>query len=30
MADRVLHVADGVVARIEKIAGRRPAAELAW
>lgn len=30
MADRVLHVADGVVASIEKNAGRRPAAELAW
>ncbi|MDH5620993.1 MAG: ATP-binding cassette domain-containing protein, partial [Gammaproteobacteria bacterium] len=30
MADRVLHVADGVVASIEENAERRPAAELAW
>ncbi|MGB5695641.1 MAG: ABC transporter ATP-binding protein [Polyangiales bacterium] len=30
MADRVLHVADGVVAGIEENAERRPAAELAW
>jgi putative ABC transport system ATP-binding protein len=30
MADRVLHVADGVVANIEKNAARRPPAELAW
>ena len=30
MADRVLHVADGVVASIEHNAVRRPVAELAW
>jgi putative ABC transport system ATP-binding protein len=30
MADRVLHVADGVVASIEENAARRQAAELAW
>ena len=30
MADRVLHVADGVIASIDENAGRRPAAELVW
>jgi len=30
MADRVLHVADGVIASIEENAVRRPAKELAW
>ncbi len=30
MADRVLHVADGVVASAEENAERRPVAELAW
>ncbi|MDJ0760922.1 MAG: ABC transporter ATP-binding protein [Woeseiaceae bacterium] len=30
MADRVLHVADGVIARIDQNDVRRPPAELAW
>ena len=30
MADRVLHIADGLVARVEKNTNRRPVAELAW
>jgi len=30
MADRVLHIADGTVVRIEKNSERRSAAELAW
>ncbi|MGI9222858.1 MAG: ABC transporter ATP-binding protein [Woeseiaceae bacterium] len=30
MADRVLHIADGSIAKIEKNAERRPPAEMAW
>ena len=30
MADRVLHIADGTVARVEQNTERRPAAELKW
>ncbi len=30
MADRVLHIADGTVARIAENSARRPVAELAW
>ena len=30
MADRVLHIADGTVARVEQNTERRPAAELNW